>query len=148
MKYAIFICKTIWSFHNNLLCIIITFVYQMSVCIACFPVPRWDLVEVRRRRRRLSRWMEVNEYDQSMSIVNVHSNTVMYMSTIFVIIVGIVICVYIYVKRGSFCCQAWQQDHQTPSNACDSPAANEGHRVRDSVVSLKSVIGLLFGYFV
>ena len=35
----------------------------------------------------------VNECDQSMSIINIHSNTVMYMSKLFVIIVGIVICV-------------------------------------------------------
>ena len=57
----------------------------------------------------------VNEYDKSMSIVNIHSNTVMYMSTIFVMIIAIVICVYIYMKHGSFCCSFEPPDHHPPA---------------------------------
>ena len=57
----------------------------------------------------------VNEYDNSMSIVNVHSNIIMYMSTIFVMIIAIVICVYIYVKHGSFCCSFEPPDYHPPT---------------------------------
>ena len=57
----------------------------------------------------------ISEVDQSMNVINVHSNIVMYMSTIFLIIVGIMICVYIYFRHGGFCCSCEPLDQPPPA---------------------------------
>ena len=68
----------------------------------------------------------VNEYDNSMSIVNVHANTVWYMSTIFIMVIAIVVCVYLYVKRGSFCCSPQTTITQLHDPGDTSPTQDPG----------------------
>ena len=46
----------------------------------------------------------VTTVDNSFSVVNIHTTTVVYMSIIVVFIVALIVLVYIYMKRGGFHC--------------------------------------------
>ena len=46
----------------------------------------------------------VTTVDNSFSVVNIHTTTVVYMSVVVVLVIAIVVLVYIYVKRGGLWC--------------------------------------------
>ena len=56
----------------------------------------------------------ISEVDNRMSIINVHSNTVWHCSAIFLIILTLVICVWIYVRKGSVCCSCEPLEEAPP----------------------------------
>ena len=66
----------------------------------------------------------VTTVDNSFSVINIHTTTVVYMSIIVVFIVAIIILVYIYFKRGGLhCCLEQEQPaHQLPIYRLPPPA--------------------------
>ena len=66
----------------------------------------------------------VTTVDNSFSVVNIHTTTVVYMSVIVVFIVALIILVYIYFKRGGLhcCLEQAQPAHQLPIYRLPAPA--------------------------
>ena len=62
--------------------------------------------------------------DNSFSVVNIHTTTVIYMSVIVVFIVALIILVYIYFKQGGLhcCLEQAQPTHQLPIYRLPTPA--------------------------
>ena len=67
----------------------------------------------------------VTTVDNSFSVVNIHTTTVVYMSIIVVFIVALIVLVYIYFKRGGFhCCidPVQQTQQQLPIYRLPAPS--------------------------
>ena len=84
----------------------------------------------------------VTTVDNSFSVVNIHTTTVVYMSIVVVLVIALIALVYIYVKRGGlYCCLPSVQpvQQQLPIYHPPRPAPRR-HSLRDvkpgSVVEL------------
>ena len=66
----------------------------------------------------------VTTVNNSFSVVNIHTTTVVYMSIIVVFIIALIVLVYIYFKRGGFhcCIDPVQPAQQLPIYRLPAPA--------------------------